>query len=114
MENCLFCKIVKGEIPAQKVYEDESTLIFKDINPQAPLHYLAIPKKHYRGIQDVPEQESTLFQNLFAAISAVVKKEELNSKGYRLVVNYGDSAGQAVHHIHVHILSGRTLHWPPG
>ena len=114
MENCLFCKIIKNEIPAQKIYEDENTIIINDINPQAPYHYLAIPKKHYTGIQDIPESDSNIFVQLFSAISEFVKKEGLSDKSYRLVINYGEKAGQSVHHVHVHILSGRSFGWPPG
>jgi histidine triad (HIT) family protein len=114
MENCIFCKIIRNEIPAQRVYEDESTIVIKDLSPQAPYHYLAIPRKHFAGIQDIPESDSQLFQTLFSAIAKTIKKENLDEKSYRLVINYGDEAGQSVHHIHVHILSGRQLHWPPG
>ena len=114
MVNCLFCKIIQNEISAQKIYEDEHTVIIKDIDPQAPNHFLAIPKKHYAGIQDVPGEESNLFGHLFEAIGKVVKEERLEEKGYRLVINYGEKAGQSVHHIHVHLLSGRTMTWPPG
>jgi histidine triad (HIT) family protein len=114
MENCIFCKIIHNEIAAPRIYEDESTIVIKDLSPQAPYHYLALPRKHFAGIQDVPESDTQLLQTLFSAIAKTVKKEKLDEKGYRLVVNYGDNAGQSVHHIHVHILSGRQFHWPPG
>lgn len=113
MENCIFCKIIRNEIPSQKIYEDESTIIIKDLDPQAPNHFLAIPRKHFAGIHEVPASEQNLFNKLFLAISEAVKKEKLENS-YRLVINYGEKAGQSVSHIHVHILSGRKFHWPPG
>jgi histidine triad (HIT) family protein len=112
--NCLFCKIVQGVIPAEIIYENEYAVVIKDIDPKAPVHLLAIPRNHYRGMHEVPPEESWLFGGLFEAVTTVIKLKGLDSGGYRLVVNSGESAGQAVGHIHVHILSGRTLHWPPG
>jgi histidine triad (HIT) family protein len=115
MSDCLFCKIIENKIPAQKVYEDDFSLIFKDINPQAPIHYLAIPKKHYSGVHQIPTSERELLPHLFDAVNNVIESQELASKGgYRLVINFGENSGQAVHHIHVHILSGRKMDWPPG
>ncbi len=114
MSDCLFCKIIAGDIPAKKVYEDENTVAFYDISPQAPTHILVIPKKHYEGIHDVPEDETELFSTLMTAASSIVKSEELTETGYRLVVNSGPDALQAVPHIHIHILSGRSMQWPPG
>ncbi len=114
MPDCIFCKIIAGQIPASKIYEDEHTLIFKDISPKAPVHLLAIPKKHFEGIHDVPASEMSLMTELFAAIAKAVKQLQLAENGYRLVINSGEHAGQAVPHIHVHILSGRDLAWPPG
>ncbi len=114
MENCIFCKIVRKEIPSRVIYEDESAIVIADLNPQAPHHFLAIPRKHFAGIHEVPAKEASLFETLFGAISETVKKENLDEKGYRLIINYGEKAGQTVHHIHVHILSGREFHWPPG
>lgn len=114
MDQCLFCKIIKNEIPADRIYEDDSTVIIKDIDPQAPVHYLAIPKKHFPGIHNIPSSEINLIPELFSAITKVIENESLNQNGYRLVINYGEKAGQTVSHIHVHILSGRSMHWPPG
>jgi histidine triad (HIT) family protein len=114
MDDCIFCKIIRNEIPSRKIYEDGSTIVIADLNPQAPHHFLALPRKHFAGIHDVPDNEGTLFETLYKAISETVKREKLNEKGYRLVINYGEKAGQTVHHIHVHILSGREFHWPPG
>lgn len=114
MSDCLFCKMAKKIIPVPFVFENDHIFIIRDINPQAPTHFLAIPKAHYVSIHDVPQSEHTLFQHLHSAIYEVVQKEDLGSKGYRLVINSGDSAGQSVAHIHVHILSGRQFNWPPG
>ena len=114
MTECPFCRMVRREIPAQVVYEDEDTLVIRDINPQAPSHLLAIPKKHYAGIHEVPPSESAFFDKLFRAVTAVLAQEKLIDDSYRLVVNSGAKSGQSVFHIHVHILSGRRMHWPPG
>ncbi|MBD3391657.1 MAG: HIT domain-containing protein [Chitinivibrionales bacterium] len=114
MNDCLFCKIINGEIPANKVYEDDHAVVFTDINPKAPIHLLAIPKEHYSGVHEVPHDRMELFQHVFFAVNQAVRQEGLAEKGYRLVVNFGDSSGQAVPHIHIHILSGRELTWPPG
>ena len=114
MDDCLFCKMATGAIPVPKVYENDTVIIIKDINPQAPHHLLAIPRAHYAAIHDVEPENGALFKELYSAISTVVTSEGLDKKGYRLVINSGSSAGQSVDHIHVHILSGRQLHWPPG
>jgi histidine triad (HIT) family protein len=112
--NCLFCKIIKKEIPAPRVYEDEHAIVIKDINPQAPVHLLALPRKHYSGVHEVKAADEKIFGKLFLAVSKVVEQEQLAANGYRLVINFGEKAGQSVPHIHVHILSGRPMHWPPG
>jgi histidine triad (HIT) family protein len=114
MDTCTFCKIIKQEISVSRVYEDENTIVIKDINPQAPIHLLAIPRKHYSNIHDLKVADRVLFQELFSTIIQTIEKEKLDVAGYRLVVNSGEIALQTVPHIHVHILSGRPLHWPPG
>ena len=114
MSDCLFCKMVSGEIPVPKVFEDDSVIVIRDINPQAPYHFLAIPRAHFSAIHEVPADDPTLFEKLFSAVRTVIENEGLPEKGYRLVINSGSSAGQSVDHIHVHILSGRQLEWPPG
>ena len=114
MEDCLFCKMANNSIDVPKVYENEKVFVIKDINPQAPNHFLAIPRAHYAAIHDVEADNHELFEALFSAIRTVVQKEKLAGKGYRLVINSGSSAGQSVDHIHVHLLSGRQLQWPPG
>lgn len=114
MSDCLFCKMIKKEIPAARIFEDDHAIVIKDINPQAPVHLLAIPREHFAGVHQVPDGQSRLFGCLFTAIKRVIEQEKLDEKGYRLVINSGETAGQAVPHIHVHVLSGRPLHWPPG
>ena len=114
MNDCLFCKIVKNQIPATKVHEDEHTVAFKDIHPQAPTHLLVIPKEHVAAVHEYQAGEFEALTKIFETVAAVVKNNGLDEKGYRLVVNSGEIAGQAVHHLHVHILSGREMHWPPG
>ncbi len=114
MPECIFCKIISRQIAVSPVYEDDSVLVIRDNNPQAPVHLLAMPKKHYAAIHEVPAAEASLFSDLFAGISKAVEREDLSRHGYRLVVNFGEKAGQSVPHLHVHILSGRPLHWPPG
>jgi histidine triad (HIT) family protein len=111
---CLFCKIVKREIPSQVVLENEHALAFRDIRPVAPTHCLVIPKKHIVGIGDAnPEDAATLGECLLLA-RKVAEAEGLGESGYRVVINNGVDAGQSVFHLHVHVLGGRSLSWPPG
>jgi histidine triad (HIT) family protein len=112
MESCLFCKIIKGEIPSSKVYEDEAVFAFNDINPQAPTHILVIPKAHVSSVAKVLEAEQ-IGQVLIKAAD-IAREAGLEEKGYRLVSNHGADAGQTVFHLHVHILGGRPMAWPPG
>ncbi len=114
MPDCLFCKISRGELVASKVYEDDSIIGIKDIEPQAPVHLLVMPKEHYSGIHTVAPEQHSLFQRLFSAVATIVDQQHLADQGYRLIVNFGEKAGQSVPHIHVHILSGRAMQWPPG
>ncbi|MBN1576725.1 MAG: HIT domain-containing protein [Chitinispirillaceae bacterium] len=114
MNDCLFCKMVNNTISVPRVYEDDRVIVIRDINPQAPCHLLAIPRSHYPGIHQVPQEEHALFQSLFSAIQKVLVNEGIAEKGYRLVINSGSAAGQSVDHIHVHILNGRPMQWPPG
>ena len=114
MDDCIFCKIVKGEIPAQKVYEDEDILAFDDVNPQAPVHVLVIPKRHIETLNDLEAGDSELMGKVSLAASAIAKMRGLESSGYRLVTNCLADAGQAVFHIHTHVLGGRAMAWPPG
>lgn len=114
MENCIFCKIVSGDIQSKKIYEDRHTIAFHDISPQAPTHILVITREHYTGIHEIPDDRMEIIAHLFAAVSQVVSQEGLIENGYRIVVNFGKQSGQEVPHIHVHILAGRPMKWPPG
>lgn len=111
MEDCIFCKIVRGEIPSNKVYEDERVLAFRDIEPQAPVHVLLVPKQHFTSIMDVDAET-------FGYMQGIVKKlaNELGiaEKGFRVVINTGEDGQQSVKHLHFHILGGRSMQWPPG
>ncbi len=111
-DNCLFCKIVKGEIPADKLFEDDDVLAFRDIAPQAPVHFLVIPKKHIRGPAAVGADDEQLIGKMMRVGSEIAKKE--GAEQFRVVFNNGEQAGQTVFHIHMHILGGRSLTWPPG
>ena len=108
MSDCLFCKIIAGEIPSTKVYEDELVLAFRDIAPQAPTHILVIPKKHVASVAEINEENSSVVSHIFEVIAKIAKEEGL-SGGYRVVSNCGDDAGQTVHHLHFHILGGKKL-----
>lgn len=112
--NCLFCKILKGDIPATKVYEDDAVYAFRDINPQAPIHILIIPKQHIPTVNDLETQDTEIIGKLYLTAKDIAKKEDLAESGYRLVMNCNAGAGQTVFHIHLHILGGRRLAWPPG
>ncbi|AKV00904.1 Histidine triad (HIT) protein [Labilithrix luteola] len=111
---CLFCNIVEKKVPATVVYEDENTVAFRDIRPVAPTHVLIVPRKHIPGVRALSHEDEQTIGQLFVAARKVAHQEGLEANGYRLVVNDGDAAGQTVHHIHVHILGGRDLAWPPG
>ena len=115
MTDCIFCKIVAGEIPAQLVYEDERTVAFRDINAQAPTHVLVIPREHVASLAEAAERgERELLGDVLAAAAEVAAQEGLREGGYRTVINTGAGAGQSVFHLHAHVLGGRPLAWPPG
>ena len=111
--DCLFCKIIKGEIPSSKVFENEYVYAFKDIDPQAPVHYIFIPKAHIKSADEINEENAFYISEIFKAINYVAKKENL-SNGYRVINNCGQDAGQTVHHIHFHLMAGREFTWPAG
>lgn len=113
MNDCLFCKIVNGEIPSTKVYEDEYVYAFNDIDPKAPTHILFIPKQHIGSAAEINDENSFIVSKIFEAISKVAKQCGFED-GFRIVSNIGESAGQTVHHLHFHVLSGRDMTWPPG
>lgn len=108
MENCLFCKIVAGDIPSSKVYEDETVLAFRDVAPQAPSHILVIPKAHIASVAEITAENSAVVAHIFEVIAQVAAQEGL-TEGYRVVSNCGAHAGQSVHHLHFHVLGGRQL-----
>ncbi len=112
MSDCLFCKIARGEIPAKKVYEDELCLAFYDIDPQAPTHFLVIPKKHIASCGAITEENAPVVGHIFTVISKVAGEMGLTS--FRVVSNCGEQAGQSVAHLHFHVLAGRDMTWPPG
>ncbi|MGD8537995.1 MAG: histidine triad nucleotide-binding protein [Candidatus Aminicenantes bacterium] len=114
MNNCIFCKIVNKEIPAQIVYEDDSILAFDDINPQAPVHVLLIPKEHFSSLNDVPEEKKGLIAHILLKARTVAQKKGVKDSGYRIVLNTARDSGQDVFHIHFHVLGGRRMTWPPG
>ena len=112
--DCLFCKIAAGEIPSKKVYEDEQVYAFYDIDPQAPVHVLIIPKKHVVNVADFGEGERELAAHIFCDVVPKLAKELGLSKGFRIVTNAGEEGGQTVMHLHFHLLGGRSMQWPPG
>lgn len=114
MENCIFCKIINGEIPSEKIYEDDLVLSFKDISPGAPVHVLIIPKKHISSINDLTEEDSNIIAHVFMVAKEITKKLGIADTGYRIVSNTGKDGGQTVPHVHFHLLGGRSLNWPPG
>lgn len=107
--SCIFCKIVNGEIPCSKVYEDDKVLAFNDINPVAPYHILVIPKKHYDSIMDIPEKEMEIIAHIHNVINKIANEEGFDKKGFRIINNCGEDGGQEVKHIHYHILAGKKL-----
>jgi histidine triad (HIT) family protein len=113
MEDCLFCKIVKKEIPSEIVFENDNLIAFEDINPQAPTHILIVPKEHFASLKEIPEEKKGILAELLLAARQIAEEKEL-SRGHRIVLNTGKESGQAVFHIHFHLLGGRQMAWPPG
>ena len=114
MSDCLFCKIINGEIPSDKVFENDDIYAFRDVNPVAPLHVLIIPKKHISSINEVETEDAELMGKLFLAAKQIAANEGYTDAGFRTVMNCGEDAGQTVFHVHMHLLAGRELLWPPG
>jgi len=112
--DCLFCKILTGDIPADIIYESENAVAFRDINPQAPTHVLIIPRKHIATINDIAEDDHTIVGSLYSAAREIAQQEGFSDEGYRAVMNCNEAAGQTVFHIHLHLLGGRQFTWPPG
>jgi histidine triad (HIT) family protein len=113
-ETCIFCRIAKGAIPARIAHEDDDTIAFHDIDPRAPVHVLVIPRRHIAAVDQVRANDAELMGQLFVAAGKIARELGIADSGYRLVVNNGGDAGQSVDHIHMHILGGRPLKWPPG
>ena len=114
MADCLFCKIAEGEIPARLEHEDRDIVAFRDIKPEAPLHIVIIPRRHIGRISDIGEKDAGLIGKMFLVATKLARKENIGSSGYRLVINCNKDAGQAVFHLHLHLLGGRKFSWPPG
>jgi histidine triad (HIT) family protein len=114
MDDCIFCKIVAGEIPADLVYEDDAVIAFRDLNPQAPTHVLVIPRRHIATLNDLGPEDADIMGRLFLAAREIAAREGFAEAGYRTVVNCNEAGGQSVFHIHLHLLGGRMMHWPPG
>lgn len=114
MSDCIFCKIIAGEIPARKVFEDDLMVAIEDIAPKAPLHLLLMPKRHFNNCLDMTEQDEAVVGHLFRVAGQLARERGLSEGGFRLVQNNGADAGQTVFHLHIHLLAGRELQWPPG
>jgi histidine triad (HIT) family protein len=114
MDDCLFCKFIKKELNTQVVYEDAQVLAFRDINPQAPVHILIVPKKHIASINEINDGDAELMGLMMTAARDLAKKEGISEAGFRCVFNTNNAAGQAVKHIHLHLMGGRNFSWPPG
>ena len=114
MSDCIFCKIIAGDIPSKVVYEDDHVLAFRDLNPEAPTHVLVIPKTHISTINDISESQAELVGRMYLAAKKVAEIEGIAEEGYRTVMNCNARAGQTVFHIHLHVLGGRDMRWPPG
>ena len=112
--DCLFCKIIAGDIPSAKVYEDDKVLAFRDIEPQAPVHILIIPKEHIASANELNEENASVVGHIYAVAAKIAKEEGIAEGGYRIVNNCGVDGGQTVGHLHFHMLGGRSLQWPPG
>ncbi|MDR0311895.1 MAG: histidine triad nucleotide-binding protein [Acidobacteriota bacterium] len=114
MCGCIFCKMASREIPANILYEDDLCMVFEDINPQAPIHLLVIPKKHITSLNDAGDEDGALLGHLLGAVARAAKEKKIDGSGYRTVINTNAEAGQTVFHLHIHVLGGRRLGWPPG
>lgn len=114
MTDCLFCKMVSGEIQPDTVYEDDQVLAFRDIHPQAPTHVLVVPKRHIATLNDLTEGDAELVGRLFLAARRIAAQEGIAERGYRTLINCNAEAGQSVFHVHLHVLGGRPMGWPPG
>ncbi|HKR22896.1 MAG TPA: histidine triad nucleotide-binding protein [Pyrinomonadaceae bacterium] len=113
-KNCLFCRIIAGEIPGELVHQDEHCVVIRDINPQAPTHLLVIPREHLESLDDATQREEALLGHLLRIGARMANSQDHADNSYRTVINTGAGAGQSVFHLHVHVLAGRAMNWPPG
>jgi histidine triad (HIT) family protein len=113
-QDCLFCRIVAGEIPADLVHQDERCIAFRDVNPQAPVHVLIVPREHMDSLDDASQRDEAALGHLLRVAARVANEQGLSESGYRTVINTGAGVGQSVFHLHVHVLGGRAMSWPPG
>jgi len=114
VSDCIFCKIASGEIPADLIYEDDLVVGFRDLNPQAPTHVLLIPRKHIATLNDLQPEDEAIVGRLYSAAAKVAAQEGIAEQGYRTLINCNDDGGQTVFHLHLHLLGGRRMSWPPG
>jgi histidine triad (HIT) family protein len=114
VSDCLFCRIIKGEVKGNIVYQDNSVVAFKDINPKAPVHLLIVPRKHIATVLDLQQEDQGLIGDIFAAANQLARDQGISKDGFRIVINCGPGAGQTVFHLHFHLMGGRSMSWPPG
>lgn len=114
MESCIFCKIIERQMQAKIVYEDDQVFAIEDIRPQAPVHLLVMPRKHMPSLKEAEGGDELMLGRLFTVAAQLARERQLDTRGYRTVINNGPWAGQTVDHLHVHVMGGRTFHWPPG
>lgn len=113
-QDCLFCRIVAGEIPSDIIYQDERSIVFRDINAQAPVHVLVVPREHIESLDEASQKDEAMLGHLLRVAARVANEQGLSESGYRSVINTGAGVGQSVFHLHVHVLGGRPMSWPPG
>jgi histidine triad (HIT) family protein len=113
-QDCLFCRIIAGDIPSDVIYQDERSLVFRDINAQAPVHVLVIPREHLESLDDASQKDEAMLGHLLRVAARVANEQGLSDGGYRTVINTGAGVGQSVLHLHLHVLGGRAMSWPPG
>lgn len=114
MRNCIFCKILHRELPARVIYEDDLSMAFEDINPQAPVHVLVVPREHIPTFNDVKEEHREMIGHLSMVINRIAEEKGIKEHGYRVVINCNPAGGQMVYHLHIHLMGGRQMTWPPG
>lgn len=114
MEDCVFCKIINRESPVEKIYEEDDIIVFNDINPQAPIHILLVPKEHFNSLNEIPEEKKDILSRILLRARQIAHEKGIGNKGYRIVLNTAKESGQSVFHIHFHLMGGRRMTWPPG